>query len=118
MIRITLGNNVNQYNEIDAVLLAGFAVKSVVPVRVNISYEDLIDKQEPELVSTTDYANITAALADTKVSTANAGDWVRIAGKLYHIIADNPNASDIIQNDKQVYWLTLLPNVILILLLG
>jgi hypothetical protein len=35
-----LGNNVNQYNEIDAVLLAGFAVKSVVPVRVNISYED------------------------------------------------------------------------------
>ena len=101
-IRITLGNNVNQYNEIDAVLLAGFAVKSVVPVRVNISYEDLIDKQEPELVSTTDYANITAALADTKVSTANAGDWVRIAGKLYHIIADNPNASDIIQNDKQV----------------
>jgi hypothetical protein len=51
------------------VLLAGFAVKSVVPVRVNISYEDLIDKQEPELVSTTDYANITAALADTKVST-------------------------------------------------
>jgi hypothetical protein len=46
-----LGNNVNQYNEIDAVLLAGFAVKSVVPVRVNISYEDLIDKQEPELVS-------------------------------------------------------------------
>jgi hypothetical protein len=79
------------------VLLAGFAVKSVVPVRVNISYEDLIDKQEPELVSTTDYANITAALADTKVSTANAGDWVRIAGKLYHIVILPPVCTPVVR---------------------
>jgi hypothetical protein len=97
-----LGNPVNQYNEIDAVRLSGSLGKTIIPARVNISYQDLIDKQEPELVSTTDYANVNAALADTKVSTANAGDWVRIAGELYHIIKDNPSANDIIRNDEHI----------------
>jgi hypothetical protein len=53
-----LGNTVNQYNEIDAVRLSGSLGKTIIPARVNISYQDLIDKQEPELVSTTDYANV------------------------------------------------------------
>jgi hypothetical protein len=41
----------SQYNEIDAVRLSGSLGKTIIPARVNISYQDLIDKQEPELVS-------------------------------------------------------------------
>jgi hypothetical protein len=47
-----------------------------------------------KLVSATNFADITTALADSSVSTAQAGDFVKIDGIIHHIIKNNPTTAD------------------------
>jgi hypothetical protein len=66
----------------------------------------LNDKQvESKIVSTTDFANVGAALNDDSVKDARSGDWVKITGIFNIITKSNPTATtDFISLNAITTW--------------